>query len=93
MVFPGREAGTSCTQVGAADGAAWMGDDSRLYRWVPGNDDWSLVADLDAEGLFDISRLAFSPAGDRLAVVARRPPAGTGTRIACVLIALRASEN
>ncbi len=33
------------------------------------------IADLDAHGIYGISRLAFSPQGDRLVVVAERPPA------------------
>ena len=59
----------------ASDGSVWMGDDSRLYRWRPGSEGWDLIADLDSEGIYGITRLAFSPSGDRLAVVGRRPPA------------------
>ena len=59
----------------ALDGSVWMGDDNRLYRWHPEGDGWELIADLDAEGVYDITRLAFSPDGDRLAVVGSRPPA------------------
>ena len=64
----------------APDGSVWMGDDSRLYRWQPAGDPatetgWELVADLDARGVYGITRLAFSPSGDRLAVVGQRPPA------------------
>ena len=59
----------------APDGSVWMGDDSRLYRWQPGSEEWEMVADLDSEGVYDITRLTFSPAGDRLVVVGSRPPA------------------
>lgn len=59
----------------APDGALWMGDDSRLYRWPSGGDAWELVADLDAAGIYGITRLAFAPDGGQLAVVGRRPPA------------------
>jgi hypothetical protein len=56
------------------DGSAWMGDDSRLYRWEPGSDGWREVADLDADGVYGITRLAFSPDGGTLAIVGQRPP-------------------
>jgi len=66
----------------APDGAVWMGDDSRLSRWIPppgGRNpavgEWQLVADLDEQGIYGITRLAFSPDGTRLAVVGQRPPA------------------
>ncbi|MFQ5767561.1 MAG: M20/M25/M40 family metallo-hydrolase, partial [Acidobacteriota bacterium] len=58
----------------APDGSVWMGDDSRLYRWRPGEPDWRQVADLDADGIFGITRLAFSPDGRKLALVSRRAP-------------------
>ena len=58
----------------APDGSAWMGDDSRLYRWHPESDGWQLVADLDSQGLYGITRLAFSSSGEWLAVVGTRPP-------------------
>ena len=56
------------------DGAAWMGDDSRLYRWRPGEKSWQPVADLDSVGIYGITRLAFSPDGSRLALVGNRAP-------------------
>ncbi|MCZ6507344.1 MAG: M20/M25/M40 family metallo-hydrolase, partial [Acidobacteria bacterium] len=59
----------------APDGAAWMGDDSRLYRWHPDSGEWEQVADLDARGIYGITRLAFSSDGSRLALVGARPPA------------------
>jgi hypothetical protein len=59
----------------APDGSVWMGDDSRLLRWRPGDPGWSEVADLDSAGIRGITRLAFSPDGARLALVAERPPA------------------
>ena len=67
--LPGRE-----DYAWAPDGSVWMGDGSRLYRWSVGDEGWSLVADLQDEGIYDISRLAFAPGGDRLAVVGLRPP-------------------
>jgi len=59
----------------APDGALWMGDDSRLYRWPADGSAWEQVADLDVSGIYGISRLAFSPDGSQLAVVGSRPPA------------------
>jgi len=60
----------------AKDGSVWIGDDSRLLRWSPGQDDgWQAIADLDAEGVYGITRVTFSSDGKRLAVVGARPPA------------------
>jgi hypothetical protein len=70
------------TLVAAPAGAtqpdlAWMGDGSllvahegELYRWRPGADDWAVATDLAAAGLRGVTRMAVSPAGDRLALVA-----------------------
>jgi hypothetical protein len=70
------------TLVAAPDGAsqpdlAWMGDGSvlvaqadKLYRWRPGTETWVEAADLAAAGLRGVTRLAVSPAGDWLALVA-----------------------
>ena len=55
------------------DGTILMGDDSLLYAWSPA-EDWRLVADLTEQGLRGISRIAVSPAGDRLALVGERTP-------------------
>jgi hypothetical protein len=52
------------------DGTLLMAQESRLYRWKTGDTAWSLVADLAAAGLRNISRLAVNPSGDRLALVA-----------------------
>ncbi|NIM02377.1 MAG: M20/M25/M40 family metallo-hydrolase [Acidobacteria bacterium] len=60
----------------APDGSIWIGDDSRLLRWTPGGESgWQRVADLDARGVYEITRVTFSEDGTRLAVVGRRPPA------------------
>jgi Tol biopolymer transport system component len=58
----------------APDGAVWMGDGSKLYRWHPDSEDgWELVADLAEHDIDGITRLAFSPDGKKLAVVGARP--------------------
>jgi hypothetical protein len=61
------------------DGTALMAVDSTMYRWRSGEPDWTFVANLAPFGLRDVSRLAVSPQGDRLAIVAR---AKQGTSIA-----------
>lgn len=52
----------------APDGTIIMGSGSVLYRWT--GDDWNILADLTGEGIENITRLAVSPDGRRLAVVA-----------------------
>jgi len=49
-------------------------DGATLYQWDPkGAAAWVAVADLGALGLHGVTRLAVSPAGDRLGLVARDP--------------------
>jgi hypothetical protein len=56
------------------DGSALMGLDSKLFRWVPSSGSgWQEVADVSDAGISGITRLAVSPEGDRLAIVAARP--------------------
>lgn len=52
------------------DGTLLMAAGSTLYRWRSGESNWSVVADLEIFGLRNVSRLAVSPTGDRLAIVA-----------------------
>ncbi|NIM50915.1 MAG: hypothetical protein GTN78_24265 [Gemmatimonadales bacterium] len=55
------------------DGAILMGEGAKLYRWRPGTDQaWHEIVDLGSAGIESISRLAVSPQGDRLAIVASR---------------------
>ncbi|MBM3906553.1 MAG: PD40 domain-containing protein [Gemmatimonadetes bacterium] len=54
--------------VWTPDGVLLTGSGSRVLAWVDGR--WDVVADLAADGVRDISRLALSPTGDRLALVA-----------------------
>ena len=52
------------------DGTIFMGSGNKLYTFKPGIDKkWKEVADLAAFGLHDISRLAISAKGDRIAIV------------------------
>ena len=52
------------------DGALLVAVDSTLYRWRAGETGWTAVANLGAFGLHEVSRLAVSPKGDRIAIVA-----------------------
>jgi hypothetical protein len=52
-------------------GMVLTSDGATLYQWDPGGSaDWVPVADLAGRGLHGVTRLAVSPAGDRLAIVA-----------------------
>lgn len=53
------------------DGSAIVGQGSVLLRWRPGTSAWERIADLSGSGVDGITRLAVSPAGDRIAIVAR----------------------
>jgi len=53
------------------DGTMVMGDGSDLYAWRPGGT-WWRIADLSSSGAHGITRLAVSPSGDRIAIVADR---------------------
>lgn len=53
------------------DGTLLMAQGAKLYSLRPGNDPvWHEVADFSSDGLRGITRLAVSPRGDRLALVA-----------------------
>jgi hypothetical protein len=52
------------------DGTLLMAVDSTLYRWRSGEPNWTVVANLGPLGLRNVTRLAVSPKGDRLAIVA-----------------------
>jgi hypothetical protein len=48
-----------------------MGKDSKLYQYeLKKNSDWQEIADFVGDGLKSITRLAVSPKGNKLAVVA-----------------------
>lgn len=52
------------------DGSVLMAHGGKLHQWRRGAASWRVVADLDAAGLRSVSRLAVSPGGDRIAIVA-----------------------
>jgi hypothetical protein len=53
------------------DGLLLMAHGGWLYGWRRGDADWRRLADLQALGLGGVTRLAVSPAGDRIALVAQ----------------------
>jgi dipeptidyl aminopeptidase/acylaminoacyl peptidase len=54
------------------EGILLMGKDAKLFKWDARTDkDWQEVADLSAFGIRDITRIAVSPKGDSLALVAQ----------------------
>lgn len=55
------------------DGALLSASGNRLLRWRAGDNDWTEVARFSEPGLQRITRLALSPAGDRLALVGAEP--------------------
>jgi hypothetical protein len=65
--LPGRE-----DYAWLPDGSILMGDGTILYRWQPGGE-WSVIADLGANGVVGISRIAVSPDARLIAIVAERP--------------------
>ena len=54
------------------DGTALMASGSTIYRWRSGDADWAVASRLDGFGLHDVTRLAVSPKGDRIAIVAEK---------------------
>ena len=55
----------------APDGRLMMASGAALYTLRPGESEWTLVRSFEDLGLADITRLALSPDGKRLALVAR----------------------
>jgi hypothetical protein len=53
------------------DGTLLMAHSGWLHAWKPGDTAWRAVADLDALGLKGVTRLAVSPKGERIAIVAQ----------------------
>lgn len=53
------------------DGTLLMAHSGWLHAWRPGDAAWRAVVDLEALGLKGVTRLAVSPKGDRIALVAQ----------------------
>lgn len=54
------------------DGRALAAIESAIYLWTPRDRAWTPAANLGAFRLHEVSRLAVSPQGDRLAIVAKQ---------------------
>ncbi len=66
--LPGRE-----DYAWRPDGTLLMADGAVLFQWTPQSDAWHPLADFTAAGLTNITRLAVSPDGALVALVADRP--------------------
>lgn len=70
--LPGRE-----DYAWTPGGVMLMGREAKMYQWNPDRSaEWELVADLSAQGVTAITRIAVSPSGDRVAIVSERPASG-----------------
>ena len=67
LTLPGRE-----DYAWTPAGEVIMGDGGRLFAWADGSD-WTEIADFSDLGVGGITRLAVSPDGSRIAIVANRP--------------------
>ena len=56
----------------APDGTLLMAHDGSLHAWRAGQSGWQVVADLNALGLRNVTRIAVSPKGDWIALVAQQ---------------------
>jgi dipeptidyl aminopeptidase/acylaminoacyl peptidase len=62
---------TEADCVWTPDGMLLMAQGGSLYGWRRGGFSWNRIANLDALGLRGVTRLAVSPKGDRIALVAQ----------------------
>jgi len=70
-LVPAMEGATALDLAWTPDGMLLAAHGGKLYGWRRGDPAFAVVADLDALGLRGVTRLAVSPAGDRLALVAQ----------------------
>jgi WD40-like Beta Propeller Repeat len=69
VVVPAVAGSTDPQLAWMPDGTVLAASGGTLYRWKSGEPAWSAVADLAALGLANVSRLAVSLKGDRIALV------------------------
>lgn len=70
--LPGSPSSEDCAWL--PNGTLLMAQGSNIYKWQRGKDaDWQLIADLEASGVTNITRLAVNAKGDKLALVAQPP--------------------
>ena len=65
--FPGVE-----DYAWTPSGVILMARESKVFAWKKSDFAWAEIADFSSAGLKNITRIAVSPKGDRIAVVARR---------------------
>jgi hypothetical protein len=67
MIMPLFHQGEDFTIDG--NGTYWTGKGNKLYSRLPGDEDWTLVADFSMSGIGNITRLATDPASSKIAIV------------------------
>lgn len=73
VLTPAVPGGDEADVAWMPDGTLLMARGDSLYAWRRGDPQWKAVAALDRLGLKQVSRIAVSPAGDRIALVAAHP--------------------
>jgi dipeptidyl aminopeptidase/acylaminoacyl peptidase len=74
-LLPAVDGAVEADTAWAPDGTLLMAHGDVLFSWRRGQQGWTRVADLAQLGLRGVTRLAVSPKGDRLAIVASADPA------------------
>lgn len=75
VLTPAVEGSTDADLAWAPDGTLLMAHAGTLYSWRRGQSGWKAVASFERMGLKNVSRLAVSPRGTYLAIVAAPPAA------------------
>jgi hypothetical protein len=75
VLTPAVEGSTEADLAWAPDGTLLMANAGKLYSWRRGQSGWTEVASLEQHGLRNVTRLAVSPRGSSIAIVAAPPAA------------------
>jgi hypothetical protein len=75
VLTPAVEGSTEADLAWAPDGTLLMAHAGTLYSWRRGQSGWKAVAALEQQGLRNVTRLAVSPRGTSIAIVAAPPTA------------------